>query len=260
MELKNRSWLCINSNKRTGRLTYRFDARMWNDHVLWTGVADTVEALLDRLGELAAHGNHRIHAQRMRHVAAASARRRHGRQVGKDADQNVVVVGGRRLVGQVEGPRQLGADADHGGCAQDAVDSRPSPALERHLGVRVRHGRVALAHPHHPRHEIFRRRRVDGGPLDGQEVTELIRRESVDVINTKRIPLLRLDINTRRLNKVFREQVKVVDVSHTDSRDQVVVCWKTLGAARSRYVQDVRSGRRRRRGCRVARGRRVSQR
>ena len=233
---------------------------MWNDHVLWSGVADTVEALLDRLGELSAHCNHRIHAQSMRHAAAASACRRHGRQVGKDADQNVVVVRGRRFVRQVEGPRQLGADADHGGGTQNAVDSGPSSALERHLGVRVRHGRVALTHPHHPRHENLRRRRVDGRPLDRQEITELIRRESVNVIHTKRIPLLRLDINSRRLNKVFREQIKVVDVSHTDGRDQVVVRRKTLGAARSRYVQDVGSGRRRRRRCRAAGGWRVSER
>ena len=209
--------------------------------MLRSGVSDAVEALLNGFGELAAHGQYRIHAQRMRH-AATSAGRRHGRQIGKDGHQHVVVVGRRRLVGEAERPRQLRADADHRRRPQDAVDARPLPALERNLGVGVGQRRVALAHPRHPRHQILGRRRVGGGPLHRQEVAELQRREPVHVVDAERVALLRLDEHARRRQEVAREQVEIVDVPHTDGRDQVLVRGQALGAARSRHVEDIRSG------------------
>ena len=127
-----------------------------------------------------------------RHRATSAGRRRAG-HVGEDGDQHVVVVGGRRLVGETERPRQLRADPDHGRRPQDAVDARvASAALERDLGVRVPHGRVALTDPRDARHQVVGRRRVGRGALDGEEVGELERREAVDVVDEERITLLRL--------------------------------------------------------------------
>ena len=99
--------VCVCEGGRTaGGGTYGPDAGLGHDHVLGAGVADAVEALLDRLSELASHRQHRIHAQRMRRRADATSgsRRRRRGPVGEDSHQHVVVVGGRCLVRQTQRP------------------------------------------------------------------------------------------------------------------------------------------------------------
>jgi len=220
------------------RETYRIGAGLWHYDVFRSGVTDAVETLLNRLRELPTNGQHRIDAQRMRD-AATSAGRSHGRQVGEDPDQNVVVVCGRRLIRETEGTRQPGPDPHHRGGTQHTEGPRPSAAFQRDLGVRVSDGRVALAHPDDPRHQILRRRGVSRRPLDREEVAELKRRKAIDVVDAERLALLRLDVDLRRRQEVGREQVEIVDIPHTDGRYQVLVSRQALGAPSGRHVEDV---------------------